>query len=566
MTAYSVDPSMTTRTGEKQQRGGHCLDRLDHACRTTCDALWWLLTESSSPEERQHQQQRNTMPRRSHRLRIIDDNVQEKVSTYPADSTPQSNTPPPIRWKNKGNTATLSSQSTSSSGLSSSVASSVGTTEGEGRGLALARDKHTNKTQLGLLVTATQTDATKKPSVTFKAHSNDSSVMSASECVRDRDLQTVDSKILQRRRQQRKVKDTLRFKNLSNPEIIDGKLSHRTESTHQGNHRGRVSRGLPPLVPRDDITTQNISAKPVRPGKGGILRKNGIGWNDRPQESTTSSSSSSDPWDRVKEEAFPPNTEESDDPEALCDNGEINQHTQKAPAAFWTRDSISQSRKNPTPPLPRITDRTETMDRHQESSSRLFQDPLQPEFSVEDLNEHIEDQIDSETSSCRSRGENVALKAPSSIERDDVETPRHKEGEMSRSPISAVRQNWSRESTSSIEGSISIVSSDVSSRRSLPRQRNATGSTPSSLSVRSFNSARFAKETFLQSRPSFELTQQISRFSFAKQPAATKKTLTAKRQDHKKNPGAAGSVASMDRKMRTPPIQVRKDNETMSVY
>ncbi|KAG7360824.1 hypothetical protein IV203_035923 [Nitzschia inconspicua] len=522
LTHYSIDPSMTTQTEMNKQHHGLCFSRLEHACRTSCDALWWFLTESSSPAEQQRQAS-NALPKRSHRLRIIDSDVDGPTSSYSADPSSRQHEVPPIKWKNKGNPAKVSLQSSSSSGLSSSESSSVGATRGGGNGV-VDRDIASNIRDDKQTVDK-HDYAHQKKIVAFKPDGQNSTSTSKSENIRE--LQTVDSKVLHRRRQQKKIKDVIRFKNWNDPEVISANLPTTAEPATGGHQRTKRLSGIPPRSPRKDGRTKNSGNMQQR--RGGILRKSEEHSTDVHSDAVASSSS------------YPNH----------CD------HIQESNDLGAVRDASFQAEAVPARTL-------DEMDVAKlQGISGQHPNELDNAISLADLNHYIENDGFAE-SRCF---------FPTNSARDDTNTIRDQDDDISRISIPNVEQAWSKDKFAvypTSQESISIAPTDASIRyhRKATSCHQATKSSntkaSSSLSVSSLNSARYAKEKFLRSRLSFDykekvvLSQEIAVRTETNKPREKPQQRCSKQN--------AASVASMDRYIRRGHIRVRAEDETMSAY
>jgi hypothetical protein len=557
LTPHSIDPSMTTRTGMKLRHEGFLFDRLEHACRTSCDALWLLITESSSPNERQYQTITH-FPKRNHKLRIVEsDGI---GASYPMGTLPRGGNAPPIKWKNKGNPASLSLQSTSSSEMSS-VSSSVEVAGGEGKGAF--GGSPTKNQQYDLSTVSIPEPSAGKSNVTLKADSIFTSGNSTSDFARD--LQTVDSKILLRKRQKGKVKDVIRFKNLNNPEIINTGPSNRvyaTDPEHQQSKSQLPDMGLPPLVPRQ---SGSKGSSENRLGNGGFVRTKCDGRDCADNRSIEPTSTLiSGPWNNIDEDSVP-----LDKIETAAEGPKATKTSQKAPESFWNRRYESQQNGRQTPPrLARSLDGMEVVQKQTPSGRNhhaLLEVPI-----LEENGKYVEERVATPPSSLSSQ-DYMVYKWVSKAEKDDVETVIKEDVEPDQSSVVPMNIQWSCDESvrPCIEESKSVCSSDASSMcnatAQCPAKSNAKPKISSSFSVRSFNSAHYAKEAWLRSRPSFECKDvDKTKCEWGRKSVNKPRKPFGKRR--MQVPYDQGSVTSVDRKFCRCHIQARNEDETMSVY
>jgi hypothetical protein len=565
LTPYSVDPSMTTRTGIKLRRESPFFDRLVHACRTSCDALWWLITESSSPDEIQYQSI-NRLPTRSHKLRIVGDD--SKRSSHPTESS-ESN-PPPIKWKNKGKSASLSLQSNSSSGISSSLSSSVEIAGGDGKGVSggshtkdQQRCSHPKEQQHDSMTAYIPGHSEEKSIV---AEGSDSSGYSATDL--DKELQTVDSKILLRKRQKGKTKDVIRFKNLKNPEIINAGPPNRgyaADPEHQQSRSQLPSKGLPPLIPRQSGSKKSSGNRRANKEIEGSI-SDGLGC--VPNSSVASTSTIAlEPWDYIQEDSVLPNKIDTVVRQS-AEIAKIRNTCQKTPDPFWNQGNQSQRNEHEITRIARSFDGMEVAQK--QIPFGRHHHTVRQEFSSETHENNAE--VRDATSAISFSGVNdLVRKLATEATIDKYDSSRDVEGH---STAVLMKNDWSNDESvsSSIHKSKSesVSSSDASSSYKDTVQylsRSDGKPTMSSLSVRSSNSAYYKKEAWLtvRNRPSFEYKNiNNSLYSWSQESVSKPRKPCGK--PRMPIPHGTGSVASMDRKMGRRHIQARKEDGTMSVY
>jgi hypothetical protein len=537
LTPYSIDPSMATRTGMKIRREWLFFESLENASRMSCDALWWLITEPSSPDERQHQTMKNS-PKRNHKLRIVGKDDQR--SSHPIETLPSNRYHPPIKWKSKGKSANPSLQSTSSSG-SLSVSSSAKIAGDEGKGDS--GDGHTTFQQYDPATVSNGQGA--ELTLTFEAGNSDTSGNSKSGF--SKELQTVDSRILLRKRQKGKVKDVIRFKNLNNPEIINGGPSKGIRTTDSGQQQSKsqlTRKGLPPLPPRQS-SSKNSSG--TRSSNACVVGKN--------LDSRDAFNGSILP--DTQEVTVPPNKKETvDEVPKACENGR---------ASFW--QNLSKGKERESPHLPRSLDGMEVA---QKPNPGRHLHTLLQEFSSEKRIDYAEERDTTSPPSFSTKGD-LVHKWATNTPKIEVAASRGGEGEIDPSCALPLKMECSSDESVCpfIEQSELISSFDASTGckdtiHCLSRI-DANPKISSSISVRSFNSAHSAKDAWLQSRPTFEgddgdhsLEKWVQRNVNKPRKSFVKR--------HTATPLKGGSVASLDRIVFRRHIQPRQDDETMSVY
>jgi hypothetical protein len=575
LTPYSND---TTVGGSRIRREHHAFDRVEQACRTSCDVLRCLATTFSTVDGMDRD---NLQPRRRHRLRIIDSNGREWKK--PAVPT-QTNEDRPIRWKNKGNSRMTVQES------SSTDDSSMGSSRGrEGREWEESSKKKKP------LKTNKRTDQKEHNSDQLSRSDMelDGAVVKNPKLTNVSDFQTVDSRIIQRRRQQRqrgKKKDSVSFSFHDPHEVIHDDNPTRIHLLR--NQQQLLEHHT--LLPSHERVEGRIAA--VGEAMKGISKSgNQVSVQSSTAGNVDTASSSSDHRGFRRKEKNDTNQETS---EVVSGQAPAAYQTDKMPRTVFEQSSVHCQRENQnadnfdhrfgSAPQSNSNDtcrrRPHGLDgivfHGLETQSNQTRDASPKNLDY--LENAVEDRLNRSVSACKH--ENVSpISEPMVVdfssqvaERDEFNVARDLKGH--REVYSRINAEEGDGGTSSMVSSIhksklskSEVKKTAMNRppRSTPHAMPGSSST---LSLQSFNSDRYTKERWLRSRSSFDYNSgDLQLLSAGRERGATKgwKPWSTKKYSVSKaeasSDWSSASVVSVDRKARKRNINVRKEGEATSV-